>query len=141
MIITSIRDTFKPTFTYSRLYVDNKFECFVLEDTDRYLEKGFKKVYGETAIPIGEYEITMTFSQRFQQMMPLINGVPQFEGIRIHPGNDEKATHGCLLVGNVRSSGKYKLLDSKSAYIKLKAKIQAAIDKKEKVMLRIVRLQ
>lgn len=75
----------------------NDFHCFTLEDTVR--RNGFK-IAGETAIPPGEYEVIVNYSERFKQMMPLILNVPNFQGIRIHPGNTEKDTDGCILVGN-----------------------------------------
>lgn len=70
--------------------------CFILEDTVR--APGVK-VFGKTAIPAGRYKITMTFSQKFQVLLPLLNDVPMFDGIRIHPGNTEAETEGCLLTG------------------------------------------
>lgn len=82
--------------TIGRLLVDGERLCYTLED--RVREDGVK-VYGETAIPEGRYEIAMTYSPRFKTVLPLLLKVPGFEGIRIHAGNTEKDTEGCILVG------------------------------------------
>lgn len=46
-----------------------------------------KKVYGKTAIPTGQYNVSWNYSSKFKKMMPLIEDVPGFSGIRIHAGN------------------------------------------------------
>ena len=93
---------FGPTATIGRLYVDGSFHSYTLEDTVRELpgvavEKW--KVAGKTAIPVGTYTVALTFSNRFQKVLPQLLNVPGFEGIRIHPGNKSADTEGCLLVG------------------------------------------
>ena len=54
------------TYTIGKLYIDGVYECDTLEDTDRGLSDDMsiaeikkKKVYGQTAIPTGTYEINM----------------------------------------------------------------------------------
>lgn len=84
--------------TIGELYIDNVFECYVCEDTVR-IDKGEAKIHGQTAIPAGRYQVVVTMSARFQRMLPLLVNVPQFEGIRIHPGNTAADTDGCLLPG------------------------------------------
>lgn len=87
--------------TIGKLVVDDMFFCYTLEDKDRYLETNPEaKVYGETAIPRGRYQVIIDFSGRFQRELPRLLLVPGFEGIRIHPGNTDKDTHGCILVGS-----------------------------------------
>ena len=56
----------KATYTIGNLYVDGKYFCNTLEDKDRGLNRydaveriKAKKVYGETAIPTGAYDVLM----------------------------------------------------------------------------------
>ena len=88
--------------TISRLEVDGQPECFILEDTVREVpgqpvESG--KIHAEKSIPAGRYEIVRTMSTRFKKMLPLLVGVPGYQGVRIHPGNFPANTEGCLLPG------------------------------------------
>lgn len=96
MHLKVLRKYFTDKTTLGELQVDGGFTCFTLED--RIRAKGVK-VKGQTAIPEGTYELTITHSNRFKKPMPLVNNVPMFEGIRIHAGNTSEDTEGCLLVG------------------------------------------
>jgi hypothetical protein len=125
------RDTFTEKSTTGKLYVDGVFECYTLEDRMRD-----KKVYGKTAIPIGRYKVIVNKSPRFGKDMPLLLNVPEFGGIRIHPGNKAEHTEGCILVGQARS--KDYISDSRAAYKPLFEKIKAALAKKEDVFIDIV---
>lgn len=110
-----------PDVTIGCLHVDGDFECWTLEDVVR--APGVK-VKGATAIPAGTYRVDITWSNRFQQPMPLLLSVPMFEGIRIHPGNTQADTEGCILVGLdrlARSIGR-----SRKAYAALFAKLREA---------------
>lgn len=69
-----------------------------LEDPDR-LAFGLPKIMKETAIPRGAYRWVKTMSQRFKRVLPLLQEVPQFVGIRIHGGNTMESTEGCILLG------------------------------------------
>jgi hypothetical protein len=75
-------------------------ECFVLEDTVR--APGVK-VPGETAIAAGRYRLIVDWSNRFRKYSFHVLNVPNFEGIRIHSGNTDEDTEGCLLVGQERA--------------------------------------
>jgi len=77
------------------LFIDDVFFCHTLEDEKR--ADGLK-VYGETAIPSGTYNVKVTMSNRFKRLMPQILDVPMFKGIRMHGGNTSKDSHGCPLV-------------------------------------------
>ena len=105
MIIELKRDLLTGKATFGKLFVDGKYFGETLEDVDRFLEFTGEgaKIDGETAIPRGRYKISVTFSQRFQKPMPYIHDVPYFEWVRVHGGNTDADTHGCPLLGNVRT--------------------------------------
>jgi hypothetical protein len=112
MKLTLKRVALRDNYTIGKLYIDNELFCDVLEDKVRdlnkdgdLLDKDENKVDGETAIPYGTYDIEITFSKRFQKMLPILLNVPHFSGIRIHGGNRAKDTHGCLLVGKNTNVG------------------------------------
>lgn len=91
-----------PDSTLGTLSVDGELLCWTLEDEIREIEGEPVekwKVKGETAIPRGNYTVVINFSNRFQREMPQLLDVPGFSGIRIHPGNTDKDTDGCILVG------------------------------------------
>ena len=48
-------------------------------------------------IPAGTYPVERTWSPRFKKLMPLIQNVPDREGIRIHRGTLPEHSHGCIL--------------------------------------------
>jgi Family of unknown function (DUF5675) len=124
MILTLIRDTFTSKTTIGKLYVDGIYQCDTLEDVVR--PKG-EKIYGKTAIPAGEYEIVINFSNKYQRPMIQLMNVPMFQGIRIHAGNKAEDTEGCILVGTRK--GIDWISNSGSAYKVLFDKVNKATDK------------
>jgi hypothetical protein len=102
--------TIVPSGVWGHTMVTQGFTCFTLEDTVR--APGVK-VPGRTAIPFGRYPLRLTFSERFQRVLPLLEGVIGFDGIRIHPGNTAADTTGCILVGLRREADD--ILDSQAA--------------------------
>lgn len=132
MTLTLTRFDQTDTRTIGNLFVNNFLECYTLEDAVR----AGPKVPGQTAIPLGRYRVAMTFSQRFQRVLPLLLDVPNFTGIRIHAGNTDRDTEGCILVG--RSRGSDGLLESRLALEALLPKIQAAVDAGEECWIEIV---
>ena len=129
------RTDFTDESTIGTLTVNGKFECFILEDKDRKLEAGGVKIPAKTCIPRGKYNIVVTHSNRFGRMLPLLQNVPQFEGIRIHTGNYAKNTEGCLLPGKLKA--KDAVLRSVDAWGELFDKILAAHNRVEPITITI----
>jgi len=127
MLVT--RQTLTDESTIGELTIDGVHQCFTLEDKVRA-----EKVFGETAIPAGRYEVVVNFSNHFQKMLPELVSVPNFEGVRIHSGNTAKDTEGCILVGTTK--GTNVVNGSRDAFNALFAKIQAAAVN-EKVFIEI----
>lgn len=129
------REVFTEKSTIGKLHVNGVPTCETLEDFDRHLEEGGKKVYGKTCIQRGVYGVIVDMSARFKVRMPLLLKVPQFEGVRIHPGNTSEDTEGCILVGKTR--GVDFVGDSRKAYEALMANLEAAILAGEKLEITI----
>lgn len=121
MRLTLMRIANKSTYTIGKLYIDGCYYCDVLEDTDRGLDDDMKeseilkkKIKGQTAIPTGTYPVKITYSPKYKKLMPLIDNVKGYSGIRIHSGNTHKDTEGCLLVGKNKEVGK--VLESRKTF-------------------------
>jgi len=80
------------------------------------------------AIPAGDYPLVVSFSPKFQTMLPLLLNVPGRSGIRIHAGNRahldpaQSDTTGCILVGSATQRGT--LTDSRRALALLKQRLR-----------------
>ena len=97
----------KAEYTIGRLEDENGMKiCDTLEPTWRNYKGGEMKIPKKSAIPEGSYRMVVTKSRRFQKYLPLLVGVPGFEGVRIHSGNTNKDTEGCILVGQNLQVGK-----------------------------------
>jgi len=102
MKLTLNRNPSSLTCTIGDLLVDGEFFCHTLEDVVREVPGqpvSEWKVKGKTAIPVGTYPVEITWSSRFKCDLPLLVGVPGFTAIRIHAGNTDADTEGCILVG------------------------------------------
>ena len=127
-----IRDIFTDNNTEGRLIYDGKplefdgKQVYTLEDVARPDDV---KIKSKTAIPHGDYRLTITFSQRFGRLMPLIynkedngtqyviSGTKRWDGIRQHTGNTDADTEGCQLVGFSRNdAGVYSSRDAFKPY-------------------------
>ena len=100
-------------YTIGNFYIDDVKQCNSLEDQDRGLKQTTSlsdinkiKVYGQTAIPTGKYQVAWTYSDHFKKTMPLLMNVPGYAGVRIHSGNTPEDTLGCILLGYNTEKGK-----------------------------------
>ena len=134
-------------YTISDFYIDGVKLCNICEDPVRVLidknkdgdfdDPGEGKVYANTAIPAGRYEVVITYSNRFKKHLPLLLNVPGYSGIRIHPGNSAADTAGCLLPGINDIKGR--VSQSSKYFTLIFDKISNAINvKHEKVFIDII---
>lgn len=131
------RTTYTDKSTIGKLYINGVFQCFTLEDKDRQLEQDIsKKVYGESAIPRGTYQVVITYSKRFRTELPLLVDVKGFEGIRIHPGNFSVDTEGCILVGS--GTAPDRLFNSRAAFNALFQRLEVAYAKGEEITIEVM---
>jgi hypothetical protein len=121
MRLTLKRIANRKDYCIGKLYINGKYFCDTLEDVDRGLDDSMSedeikqiKIKGETAIPTGIYTVLLTYSPKYKKIMPLINNVKGYSGIRIHSGNSSKDTEGCLLVGKNTVVGR--LTDSRNTF-------------------------
>ena len=112
-----------------------RYFCDTLEPTWRDYKNGAYKVKGRSAIPEGRYAVVISFSPKFKQWLPILLGVPKFDGIRIHAGNTAADTEGCILVGKNKLVGQ--VVDSRIWLHRLKQKIVEAKSRGEAVWITI----
>ncbi|MTI29777.1 DUF5675 family protein [Xanthovirga aplysinae] len=135
-----------PQDTLGKLYINDRFASYTLEDEYRKV-----KVKGDTRIPEGSYRITfrneggfnMKYSHRFPDMhkgMLWVRDVPNFQYVLIHIGNTEDDTAGCLLVGDKTGTlkGKRAILGSSSSYKKIYPIVANALSNGEEVSIEYI---
>lgn len=143
MVFTLKRRFLLKNKTLSFLLAEDQYLGIVLEDVNRdanadgdLLDAGETKVYGQTAIPFGRYEIKRTHSPKFKKVLPELLNVPGFTGIRVHPGNTIEDTLGCLLPGTYYSGGK--VVESTPVFLKFDGLLQAAEEAGERSYIDII---
>ncbi|MCF0183397.1 MAG: hypothetical protein HUK04_04085 [Bacteroidaceae bacterium] len=134
----------KNAYTIGRLYVNGKYVCDTLEDTDRGLSQGMtlkevlcKKIMGKTAIPTGTYRVAMDipsprysnfrrypWAQRYDGMLPRLCDVLGYQGVLVHVGNRPEDTEGCILVGRNKVVGQ--VVDSQATFHELMKILRAS---------------
>jgi hypothetical protein len=130
------------SYTIGSLLIDGKKFCDTLEDRVRDLNKNGvfdgdeKKVYGETAIPYGTYDVVVDYSPKFKRELPRLQNVRHFEGILIHRGNTAEDSAGCILVGENKVKGK--VINSTPYEKELVRILKEAQDRKEPITIKIV---
>jgi hypothetical protein len=128
------------TCTFGSLYVNDQWECYTLEDVVREVKSkpvSEWKIPKETAIPRGRYEVVLTLSTRFKKVLPELKDVPGFSAIRIHSGNTDADTEGCILVGTAADILQETVTQSLLALNALLPKLQAAINDGEQIWITI----
>lgn len=151
----------KDKYTIGKLYlIEDDIPIWLadtLEDKVRDLNKdgdlndiGEGKIYGETAIPYGEYKIDMnTISPKFSKYpfylnvcggkLPRLLNVPHFDGILIHVADGHKGAdllQGCIGVGENKIKGG--LLNGKAIFEKVYTYLFNAHKTGEEIILEVV---
>lgn len=130
------------SYTIGSLSIDGKKFCDTLEDKVRDLNKNGvfdgdeKKVYAETAIPYGTYNVVVDYSPKFKRELPRLQNVKHFEGILIHRGNTAEDSAGCILVGENKVKGK--VVNSTPYEKELVRILKEAQDRKKPITIKIV---
>lgn len=125
--------------TIGQLQVNDYDECFTLEDVIREVPGvpvSEWKIKDQTAIAAGTYDVELTFSDKFQRILPLLIGVEGFDGIRIHCGNTDVDTSGCILVGS--SEGLDMIYGSRPAFSRLFPQMTEAVARGERITIEII---
>lgn len=147
----------KDKYTIGNLIIDGSKFCETLEDTDRGIFQNMPlsvirdlKVYGETAIPTGQYKVTLdVVSPKFSKYpfyndtckgkLPRLLNVPGFDGVLIHVADGPKGAellHGCIGIGDNKIKGG--LINGKSTFEKLYAKLLEAKNRGEEITIQII---
>jgi hypothetical protein len=134
---------FTANSSISELFIgDSKArQCFILERP--YTGKNTRDntatagVNESEAILPGRYELTLTWSPAFRQIMLLVLNVPGRDGIRIHIANKPSELLGCLAPGN--GVGADTVTDSTNALMALVGRILPEMLKGRRVYLNIDR--
>lgn len=126
--------------TIGELLEDGVRLCYTLEDEirERVGEPVANwKIKGATAIPAGEYRVTLEMSPRFGPDTLTINNVPGFTGVRMHAGNTDRDTDGCPLLGLRVTDTTIVGGTSAPAVGLVKARVRAALAAGQHVLLTI----
>ena len=125
----------KQNYTIGDLYINSQWFCNTIEDKVRILNSFEDKVYGETAIPEGRYKVLVTYSPKFKRYLPELINTPFFKNIRIHSGNTEKDSEGCIIVGENKVKGK--VVNSKATLDRLMNILLPASQRGEEIFITI----
>lgn len=141
MKLTITREPSAAGATVGQLTVDGQIGrlAWTLEDQVREVPGqpvSAWKIPGETAIPAGRYRLAITDSPKFGRRMPVLYDVPGFDGIRVHWGNTDKDTDGCILLGQTRAG--QAVYQSRAAFEKFYPILEEKLLAAEEVWLSIV---
>ena len=140
MIITLQRRPSHGEATIGKLSIDGTFACYTLEDQVREVPGQpveAWKIHGKTAIPAGDYRITLENSNRFGPDTLTVNNVPGFSGVRMHAGNTSEDTEGCPLLGMQATDTSLIGGTSRPAVALVKGEVQRAISRGELVTMQV----
>lgn len=107
-------------YCISHVYIgkEETYFCDAIEDTVRdtnhngFFDSGEIKVDSETAIPCGRYYVSfrrtsLPIGEKARYgCIPLLHNVPYFTKVRIHDGETEKDSSGCIILGLNKEKGR-----------------------------------
>lgn len=114
------------TAVIGTLRVNGQFECFTLENP-------------EVIIPAGTYGLDIYSSPHAGHDVPLLLDVPGRSYIEVHSGNLPCDSKGCILVGQLHTTGS--LIQSRLAFAHLFPQIAGAVRNQENVTMTITDMQ
>ena len=138
--------------TFGKFFVNDEFVCYIVED-----QYNAKKVWGETRIPEGVFEISYRYEGIFHKRYKTkfadihkgilcVHNAPDwkiivddtvFQYILIHLGNSDDDTAGCLLPNTTVNEDTMRGSNSTGAYKKLYSIISEHLDNGKKVSLEV----
>ena len=74
------------------LWLSGKRICHTLELPNRSNNPNI------SCIPLGKYDLAVTYSNRFKKILPLVLAVPGRSGIRMHAANRVSELQGCIAI-------------------------------------------
>ena len=133
--------------TIGTLWINGVFRAFTIEDEFR-----FEKVIGETRVISGIYDISLRtdspmaarYKARYgdwHKGMIWIMGIPNFEYIYLHTGNDESHTDGCIIVGygaNAKRNYNMNVQHSRDVYVDIAKEVFYVLKAGEHVTFEII---
>lgn len=121
MSLRLVRDEDNGKGTLGKLYYNDEFLCFTLENTWKDNEPRV------SCIPPGEYPLeTKTYGKYYQiekVPIPILRDVPNRSEILIHWGNYPEDTLGCILVGDNKDNKRPAVWNSKNTWRRVYTKI------------------
>lgn len=142
MEIKVIRKYKKTDYTIGQMLINGIDFCQTCEDKDRGLRQDMPlsqlkkmKIYGQTAIPTGTYDVTVYFWPKYRKNYPMLKNVPAYTGILIHGGKNQNSSLGCILIGENKIKGG--LINCEKYVREITKKCEDAIKRGERVTITI----
>lgn len=137
MELSILRTEFYEHCTLGELSVDGRFMGHTLEGS--FETNNSKGILNIQAIPIGRYEISVSYSNRFKEKLPLLSSVPYFSNVRLYSEANAIDIKGCILIGYQKHSNM--VLKNKEAMKDLLEIIELELSKNNLVYLRVANIQ
>ena len=123
------------------LFVDNVWLCYTKEPA---LRGDHLYIAGESCLPPGWYNVSLTPSRRYEMLLPLLagsklqmhGGLLVALGMRILPGQDAWGSESGILVG--QTQGPNAIHHTRAAFKELFVMLAAAKNRMEAIDLRII---